>query len=100
MTSDVAGFSGYDQWYQIGFAYSGNDLTYFVNGQAVSSLTDGNGTTGLSNVILQGYNTGNSYTINFDNLTTTAVPEPTTMVVFGALGFVAFGVRFRRKAVA
>lgn len=96
----VSGFNGYDQWYQIGFALTGNTLTYFVNGQAVGSSVNANGTTSFGNAILQGYNAGNDYSINFDNLTTTAVPEPATLAVFGALGCVALGYRARRKASA
>jgi len=92
----IAGFAGVDQWYQIGFTYSSGLLNYFINGQQVSSFAQGT-TVSLSNVILQGYNTETNKTIFFDNLTTSAVPEPASMAVFGILGLTAFGYRVRRK---
>lgn len=80
---NVGGFTGFDNWYYLGFELSGSNLNYYINGSLVSTL--GNlGTTHFDNVILQGYNAGNSYNINWDNLSnqaTTSVPEPATFVI-------------------
>jgi hypothetical protein len=95
----IAGFSGTDQWYEIGFDYANGQYNYYINGQLVKSFSAPPAT--FSNVILQGYNTetGVNRTINFDNLSTTSsVPEPATVVTIGLLAG-AVGIRLvaRRK---
>jgi hypothetical protein len=71
----VTGFNGYDQWYRIGFSInSQGQFDYFVNGQQVLTDASFNPTTppaptaAFSNLMLQGYNAGNSYDIYWDNL--------------------------------
>jgi hypothetical protein len=49
------GFSGYDRWYDLGFALDGPNVDYFVNGSHVYTDTTPTGATALSNVILEGY---------------------------------------------
>jgi hypothetical protein len=89
---NVSGFTGGDQWYQIGISINNQgQFDYFVNGQRV--LTDANftpatpptPTAAFSNVMLQGYNAGNSYDIYWDNLRDTNPP-----VVPGLTGGVGF----------
>jgi len=94
----VPGFSGYDQWYQIGFTAGGGNEAFYVNGALVGSVSDPT-TTHLANVILQGYNSGNSYDTYWDNLNTAPVPEPATLVMFGvgAAGALVFG-RCRKRS--
>jgi hypothetical protein len=65
--TNVGGFGGADQWYQIGIAVVGSKLDYFVNGQLVYTDTTAPGATALSNVMLQGYNGGNDYHIYWAN---------------------------------
>lgn len=99
---DVVGPAAGDQWYEVGLALNGSNFDYFINGQQVGSF-GGNGSVGLANVILQGHNTtdGVNYTAYFDNLSTTsAIPEPATLAVFGVMAAAGLGVRFRRRKVA
>jgi hypothetical protein len=71
--TNISGFTGANQWYQIGFGISGGQMDYFVNGQLVYIDTTATGTTAFSNVMLQGYNGGNSYDIYWNNLRDTPV---------------------------
>src|SRR5262249_22299410 len=109
---NVGGFAGYNQWYRIGFILSGGQELFYVNGTLVGTVADST-TTQFSNVILQGYNSGQSYNIAWDNLTaspdgldllraqaTAPVPEPLTLAMWSAavtgLGLAA--IRRRRAA--
>jgi hypothetical protein len=87
--TNVPGFTGGDQWYQIGFSINGQgQFDYFVNGQRVytdATATTATPTAAFSNVMLQGYNAGNSYDIFWDNLRDTNPP-----VVPGLTGGVGF----------
>jgi hypothetical protein len=65
---NVAGFTGANQWYQLGLGIRAGAIDYYVNGQLMYTDITGTGTTTLSNVMLQGYNGGNSYDIYWDNL--------------------------------
>jgi hypothetical protein len=54
-----------------------------------------NGSTQISNVILQGYNSGNSYDIHWDNLNA-GVPEPASWAMMvGGFGLVGGAMRRR-----
>src|SRR5262249_39555188 len=61
--TDVPGFTGADQWYQIGFGIRDGQIDYFVNGQLVYTDATAAGATALSTVMLEGYNGGNDYHI-------------------------------------
>lgn len=61
--TNVTGFTGADQWYQLGITIQGGQIEYLVNGQVVYTDAAGGGATALGNVILQGYNGGNDYHI-------------------------------------
>lgn len=99
--NNVAGFGGYDQWYTLGFDVVNGTFRFFVNGSQVFTDPSVAGSVALGNAILQGYNAGNSYNIHWDNFAAgpNAIPEPTTLALFGlgAVGIFAFR---RRKAVA
>jgi hypothetical protein len=93
---NVSGFVGYDQWYDLGIELSGANFNYYVNGTFVGS-TAALGSAALSNVILQGYNAGNTYDIYWDNLRDLAViPEPATFAILGIIGLSAWGYKVRR----
>ncbi|HXD87863.1 MAG TPA: hypothetical protein VN641_15325, partial [Urbifossiella sp.] len=64
--TNVPGFTGYNQWYQLSMAISGPDVVYFINGQLIYTDTTATGSTHLSDVILQGYNGGNDYHIDWN----------------------------------
>lgn len=102
---NVGGFSGYGKWYDLGIELAGGNFNYYVNGSLVGS-TSADGSVGLSSVILQGYNAGNSYDAYWDNARdaalapVSAVPEPATLAVFGGLGLAAVGYRVRRNRSA
>jgi hypothetical protein len=91
---NVGGFAGFDQWYRIGFVLSGGNVEYFVNEVSVGSFSAG-ASASLANVILQGYNLGNSYDIHWDNLNSSNIaapdgltlitPEPGTLTMFSML---------------
>jgi hypothetical protein len=60
------------------------------------------GTVSLSNVVLQGYNAGNSYDINWDNLSMpaigiAAVPEPPGLISAGIALALCGGVVWARR---
>lgn len=97
---NVGGYAGGDEWYQIGFELEGGEFVYYVNGVAVYTDTNADGVVSFGNVILQGHNTGSDYNIYWDNLNTSAVPEPATIAAFGLM--LAGGGLYvrRRKAVA
>ena len=95
---NVNGFAGYDQWYRIGFTISGGEERFYVNGNFVGYVDDPL-TTQFANVILQGYNSGNAYSIAWDNLAATPNPEPATLAIFG-LSFAGFGLFAMRRRAA
>jgi hypothetical protein len=101
--TNVPGFAGYDQWYKLSFALdAAKNFDYFVNGSPVYTDINSGGTTAyFGNVILQGYNGGNSYHIFWDNFRAApaapAVPEPTTLALFGLGTLGLAGWRLRRK---
>ena len=88
----IAGYDTADQWYEIGFTRTGSQFDYFIYGNQVASLT---------NVILPGINNGTDRSIFFDNLSSTSsVPEPATIAVFGLMAATGLGLRFRRRKAA
>jgi hypothetical protein len=68
-------------------------FTYTAGG--VSLTTNGEGSTGIGSVILQGHNNGSDLGIQWDNLKT-GVPEPTAWALM-ILGFGGVGAAMRRK---
>lgn len=103
--TNVGGFGLYDQWYRLGLVIDGGNQLFFVNNSLVATLGGGT-TTQFGNVILQGYNSGQSYNIAWDNLSATddlqdALPEPGTLSMFAvAVAGVGIGTWRRRKMAA
>jgi hypothetical protein len=101
---NVAGFTGYGQWYTLGIGLSGGVISYLINGALVG--TDPYvGTAGFGSVILQGYNAGNSYDISWDNLAApasslAAVPEPPTLIPAAVALVLCAGFAWTRRRAA
>lgn len=117
-TSDSAtprfrGFEGDGSWVDLGlptgFAYdswqtleisklASGEFKYEVGDKSATTLLMGPGSVEIENVILQGHNsqTGVTYGIHWDNLSTSVVPEPASLALagVGALGLIAV----RRRA--
>ena len=65
--TNVPGFTGYDQWYQLSYALSGGHFAYYVNGVLVYTDTTPALATAvsISNEILQGYNGGTATAVTY-----------------------------------
>ena len=89
----------YGTWATLNISLQGVNWLYQV-GDA-SLLVSADGSAKLGNVILQGYNTqqGVDYSIRWDNLTTSAVPEPAAWALM-ITGFGLSGVMLRRRRTA
>ena len=88
--------------YTLNISLSGGLFTYTVGAQTWSY--DANGSTQITNVILQGYNSGTNYSIAWDNLNASGprgqgpVPEPASWAMMvGGFGLVGGAIR-RRNA--
>jgi hypothetical protein len=83
----------------LGITLGASGFTYSIDGVTVGGAP-GEGSSSIGSVILQGYNTGNSYDIAWDNLTTSAgVPEPASWALM-IVGFGGIGAAMRRKRIA
>lgn len=85
---------GYDQFQTLNISLVGGNYVYTV-GDKTSSY-GANGSTGIGNMMLQGYNTatGVDYDIHWDNMN--AVPEPASMAAIG-MGVLALARRRKNK---
>jgi hypothetical protein len=99
--TNVAGFNGYGQWYTLGIALAGSVIDYTINGMTVGS-DPSMGARTLGEVILQGYNAGNSYNISWGSASSdiTAVPEPPTLIPAGIALVLCAGFAWNRRRVA
>ena len=101
----LPGTFGYDMWHElkISLDQSNDQWDYYVNGGLLGSV-DAFGATGLSNVILQGYNyfrsSQGSYDIRWRNLVTDTpdnrVPEPGSFALV-AIAFFGLAMIHRKK---
>lgn len=83
--------------YRLNIDLTGGNFVYTVDGH--SSSFDAAGSTNIGSVILQGYNSGNSYDVHWDNLQA-AVPEPASWaLMLGGFGLVGGAMRRRKAAV-
>lgn len=93
-----AGFV-FDTWHMLSGTSTGTDFEYRIDGVLVKTLPTADGADLLS-AMVQGYNFGQaaSYSVYWDNVTATAIPEPATTALIAAVA--AFGVAFwlRRRA--
>jgi hypothetical protein len=100
---NVAGFTGYGQWYTLGIALAGGVIDYSING-APAGTDPYVGTAALGDVVLQGYNAGNSYSISWDNLSASPiaaeVPEPPTLIPAGTALVLCAGFAWTRRRAA
>ena len=96
---NVSGFAGFDRWYEIGFQINGSDIEYFVNGMLVYTDSTIGTTTQFNNIILQGYNAGNAYSIYWDNFQADSamVPEPASLAIWSLIGVAGAAGAWRRK---
>jgi hypothetical protein len=87
-------------WHTLGISLGVSGFSYSIDGTTFGTAPR-EGSTSISNVILQGYNTGASYDIAWDNLATTsggAVPEPANWALM-IVGFGGVGAMMRRRTV-
>jgi hypothetical protein len=89
----------FDAWHTLTETSTGTSFEYFIDGTLVLTQATAAGDD-LMNAMIQGYNFGQSvaYSIYWDNLTATAIPEPaamTALVAVAALGLA--GWRRRRS---
>ncbi|WP_442482875.1 PEP-CTERM sorting domain-containing protein [Aeoliella sp. SH292] len=91
----------YDTWQELGISLlPSGEIEYTVGDiSATTTMLAGNGTTSIGNVILQGHNSqiGVSYDIYWDNLSTTVIPEPSTIAMLGLAGVVGLAMVRRRQ---
>jgi hypothetical protein len=82
----------------LGISLGVGGFSYSIDG-TVFDTAPRDGSTSIGSVILQGYNTGNSYDIAWDNLATAsggAVPEPANWALM-IVGFGGVGAMMRRR---
>ncbi|QDT01493.1 hypothetical protein [Adhaeretor mobilis] len=86
----------YDAWYTLDASLAGSTINYSVGD--ITGSVPSLGSVEIDNVILQGHNTtdGVDYDIHWDNLTITAVPEPSAFL-FGGLVCSVLGANYYRK---
>ncbi len=87
----------FDAWHTLAGTSTGSGFEYFIDGALMlsTSTTQSND---LLSAMIQGYNFGEagSYSVHWDNVTASAVPEPATTALIAAL--VIFGlVNWRRR---
>jgi hypothetical protein len=102
---NVAGFTGYGQWYTLGISLSGGVISYAIDGTPVGTDPYVGTATILGEVILQGYNAGNSYDISWDNLSApqasiSAVPEPPALIPASMALVLCAGFAWTRRRAA
>ncbi len=96
-----SGFA-FDAWHQLTTVSTGTAFNYYIDGQLYLTNPTSAGYDLLS-VMIQGYNfgaTAGSYSVLWDNVTTTPIPEPAGSAVVGALAVSVLVVRRRRGNAA
>ncbi len=82
-------------WVNLSFTLTpGVGIEYFVNGTSIGTFADA-ATTTIDNVILNGYNFGESYDIYWDNFQAQVIPLPSG-VLMGLAGLGIVAIRRRR----
>jgi hypothetical protein len=92
-----SGFT-FDAWHTLTATSTGTAFEYRLDGQLLVSQSI-TGNTALTSAQLQGYNFGQagSYSVYWDNLSATAIPEPATTALLGALAALGLAVWRRRR---
>lgn len=97
----VDAVSSYNEWYNLSMVYSSGNLNYYIDGALVYQFADTNiaDYQTIGNIILDSYNFGSTYDVYWDNVGTSPVPEPSTMLLlgFGLIGLAAI-TRKRMRA--
>jgi len=90
----------FDTWHMLSGTSTGTAFEYRIDGVLVQTLATADGADLLS-AMVQGYNFGqtDSYSIYWDNVTASAVPEPATSALFAALAALGL-VGWRRRRAA
>jgi len=93
-----AGFV-FNTWHQLSGTSTGTTFEYRIDGVLVQTLATADGGYLLS-AMVQGYNFGqaDSYSVYWDNVTASAVPEPATSALFAALAALGLACWRRRAA--
>jgi hypothetical protein len=90
----------YDAWQTLGIeSLPSGEFKYTVGDLTATAGVGDIGSVEIDNVILQGHNsqTGVTYDIHWDNLTTSVVPEPASAALAGCAALGLFVVRRRRS---
>ena len=95
-----AGF-GFDAWHTLSETSTGSDFEFRIDGTLVYTNPTVSGDDLLS-AMIQGYNFGQagSYSVYWDNVTATAVPEPATSALAIAVAILSFAFWRRRRTVS
>jgi hypothetical protein len=100
---DVANNFQFDAWHALSITSTGSAFEFRLDNTLVFSATTTAGSDLLS-AMVQSYNFGGSgnYTsaVYWDNVTTSAIPEPAVSALLGAVGALGVALWRRRRAVA
>ena len=90
----------FDTWHMLTGTSTGTSFEYRIDGTLVGTIATTAGDDLLS-AMIQGYNFGqtDSYSVYWDNVTASAVPEPATSALFAALAALGL-VGWRRRRAA
>jgi hypothetical protein len=94
---ELAGDFAFDAWHTLGGISRGTAFDYYLDDQLIYSAATLAGEDLLS-VMIQGYNFSETggYSVHWDNVTATAIPEPATTVLLAAVMALG-GVIWRRR---
>lgn len=82
-------------WYDLSINGSAAGFEYALNGTTLhtdNTAIDGNH---LTTTFVEAYNSGDSYSVHWDDISAQAVPEPSAALLLGVIGF--FGLMRRRR---
>jgi hypothetical protein len=93
-----SGFA-FDTWHMLTGTSTGTTFEYRIDGVLVGTVSTAAGS-GLLSAMVQGYNFGeaDSYSVYWDNVTASAVPEPATSALVAALAALGLVGWRRRRA--
>lgn len=97
----VPGGFGFDAWHTLSGTATGTTFEFRIDGALVLTQPTAAGADLLS-AMVQGYNFGqaDSYSVLWDNVSASAIPEPSTYAFIAAVSTLGFAVWRRRRATA